>query len=163
MTGQYITDAVLAPSRARSPPDDGAGGDRKRRRKVLSCYDCRRRKLQCDRVMPACGRCVKAGQESSCVYSEDATDSQFRPSKPPGTEQIGPPTADPATTSSHTDAPPSNFSAKMTYQERRIQQLEAARTNNIQSPRGRCCTSIRSIEASTHTRVHTRFRAWLKH
>ncbi|GAB7334823.1 hypothetical protein MBLNU13_g06736t1 [Cladosporium sp. NU13] len=126
MTVQFITDAVLAPSRARSPPDDGAGGDRKRRRKVLSCYDCRRRKLQCDRAMPACGRCVKAGQESSCVYSEDATDPQFRSSKPQGPEQSGPSTADPATTSSYTDAPPSDLSAKMSYQERRIQQLEAA-------------------------------------
>ena len=126
MTGQYITDAVLAPNRARSPPDDGIGGDRKRRRKVLSCYDCRRRKLQCDRAMPACGRCVKAGQGSSCVYSEDATDPQFRSSKPPVPEQSGPSTADLASASSYPDAPPNDVRAKMKYQERRIQQLEAA-------------------------------------
>jgi hypothetical protein len=126
MTGQYITDAVLVPSRARSPLDDGAGGDRKRRRKVLSCYDCRRRKLQCDRVMPACGRCVKAGQESSCVYSEDATDPLFRSSKPSGPEQSGPLTADPTSAASYPDAAQNDIPAKIKYQERRIQQLEAA-------------------------------------
>ena len=126
MTGQYITDAVLAPSRARSPPADGADGDRKRRRKVLSCYDCRRRKLQCDRMMPACGRCVKAGQQSSCVYSEDATDSYFRTPKPPGLEQSGPSTVDPASARSDPDAPHNDIPARMKYQERRIQQLEAA-------------------------------------
>jgi hypothetical protein len=125
MTGQYITDAILVPSRARSPLDDTAGGDRKRRRKVLSCYDCRRRKLQCDRVMPACGRCVKAGQESSCVYSEDATDPAFRSSKPSGQEQSGPPSADPALATLYPNEPLSD-SVKMKYQERRIQQLEAA-------------------------------------
>ena len=71
---QYITDAVLVPPepRARSLPDDSTSGDRKRRRKVLSCYDCRRRKLHCDRVLPACGRCKKAG--SICSYSEHATE-----------------------------------------------------------------------------------------
>jgi hypothetical protein len=126
MSGQYITNAVLAPNRARSPPDDSAGGDRKRRRKVLSCYDCRRRKLQRDRVMPACGRCVKAGQESSCVYSEDATDTLFRSSKPPGQEQTGTSTTDHASSSSYPETTLSDLPTKLRYQERRIQQLEAA-------------------------------------
>ncbi|EME43562.1 C6 zinc finger domain-containing protein [Dothistroma septosporum NZE10] len=62
--------------RTRSP--DGAERDRKRRRKVLSCYDCRRRKLQCDRALPACGRCTKAGQAANCLYLEDAADIPLR-------------------------------------------------------------------------------------
>ena len=44
----------------------------KRRRKALSCYDCRRRKLKCDRELPTCNRCRKAGQASSCSYDERA-------------------------------------------------------------------------------------------
>lgn len=127
MSGQYITDAVLVPGRARSPPEDGAGGDRKRRRKVLSCYDCRRRKLQCDRAMPACGRCVKAGQQASCTYSDDATDTPFRSSsKHPGPDQSGALTADYASSSSHIDTTLNDLPTKLRHKERRIQQLEAA-------------------------------------
>ena len=126
MSGQCITDAVLAPSRARSPPDESAGGDRKRRRKVLSCYDCRRRKLQCDRVMPACGRCMKAGQETSCVYSEDAADPLFRSSKAVGPEPSGTSTIDRASAPSYPDTTLNDLPTKLKYQERRIQQLEAA-------------------------------------
>jgi len=64
MSERPYDDAVLVPPepRARSPPDDSTSGDRKRRRKVLSCFTCRRRKLQCDRVSPTCGRCKSAGQ-----------------------------------------------------------------------------------------------------
>lgn len=49
------------------------GPDRKRRRKVLSCNDCRRRKVQCDRATPACTRCAKAGKATSCTYEDDAS------------------------------------------------------------------------------------------
>lgn len=42
---------------------------RKRRRKALSCVDCKRRKLKCDRMYPACGRCIKGGYAQSCQYS----------------------------------------------------------------------------------------------
>ncbi len=45
--------------------------EHKRRRKALSCYDCRRRKLKCDRTFPACSRCVKAGLASACTYAFD--------------------------------------------------------------------------------------------
>lgn len=40
----------------------------KRRRTALSCHDCRRRNLQCDRIYPACGRCVKGDHADSCTY-----------------------------------------------------------------------------------------------
>jgi hypothetical protein len=57
----------------RSPEGD-LGPDRKRRRKVLSCMDCRRRKVQCDRQLPVCGRCDKAGKP--CSYEDDSSPQQ---------------------------------------------------------------------------------------
>ena len=42
---------------------------RKRKRKALSCVDCKRRKLKCDRMYPACGRCIKGGYAHSCQYT----------------------------------------------------------------------------------------------
>lgn len=41
---------------------------RKRKRNVLSCLDCRRRKVKCDHGLPACSRCVLRGVASSCTY-----------------------------------------------------------------------------------------------
>lgn len=55
-------------SQASSTPDKPHNEDRKRKRDVLSCLDCRRRKLKCDRSYPACNRCVKGGNASSCTY-----------------------------------------------------------------------------------------------
>ncbi|OOF99008.1 hypothetical protein ASPCADRAFT_162906 [Aspergillus carbonarius ITEM 5010] len=53
------------PSPKPSPRDS-----KRRKRKTLSCYDCRRRKLKCDRELPACSRCRNAGQAHSCSYDE---------------------------------------------------------------------------------------------
>ncbi|KAK3075239.1 hypothetical protein LTR53_001603 [Teratosphaeriaceae sp. CCFEE 6253] len=103
-------------------PDFVAGSDRKRRRKVLSCYDCRRRKLQCDRVMPACGRCTKAGQAGDCLYVDDATDvvaSDRVSGRGPFDGHISRPIQQAA-------APVGDSLARLEYQERRIKQLEAA-------------------------------------
>jgi hypothetical protein len=49
--------------------------DRKRRRKALSCFDCRRRKLKCDREYPVCGRCRKGDIAASCTYETRAGES----------------------------------------------------------------------------------------
>jgi len=49
-------------------PDDASTNDRKRRRKVLSCFTCRRRKLRCDREYPFCARCQNSGCANSCTY-----------------------------------------------------------------------------------------------
>lgn len=49
-------------------PDRSLSEDRKRKRDVLSCLDCRRRKMKCDRALPACGRCQKGGIADSCTY-----------------------------------------------------------------------------------------------
>ena len=40
----------------------------KRRRLALSCVECRRRKVKCDRTYPVCQRCVKGGIGDTCVY-----------------------------------------------------------------------------------------------
>lgn len=40
----------------------------KRRRIALSCVDCRRRKVKCDRTYPQCVRCQKGGYGDKCVY-----------------------------------------------------------------------------------------------
>lgn len=126
------TDPLLAErssaTRARSPPDTSAGSERKRRRKVLSCYDCRRRKLQCDRVMPACGRCVKAGQAASCLYLDDAAEAPARPiesARPDVGMRRGP-------FESHFSRPiqltdrSGDLLGRLEFQDSRIKQLEAA-------------------------------------
>ena len=40
----------------------------KRRRIALSCVDCRRRKVKCDRTLPSCLRCRKSGVADKCKY-----------------------------------------------------------------------------------------------
>jgi hypothetical protein len=43
----------------------------RRQRAILSCNDCRRRKLKCDRLSP-CNRCIKGGIADSCAYGSQA-------------------------------------------------------------------------------------------
>lgn len=43
----------------------------RRQRAILSCNDCRRRKLKCDRLAP-CNRCIKGGIAQSCAYGPEA-------------------------------------------------------------------------------------------
>ncbi|KAF7595523.1 hypothetical protein BBP40_005859 [Aspergillus hancockii] len=53
-------------------------GIKKRRRPPLSCTECRRRKVRCDRTRP-CGQCVVHGSRS-CTYEDGHTEVQ-RPEK----------------------------------------------------------------------------------
>jgi hypothetical protein len=56
-----------AESRDNSP--DGTPEKRaSKKRKVLSCYACRNRKMKCDRVYPVCGRCQRTGRADQCTY-----------------------------------------------------------------------------------------------
>lgn len=69
-----------AESRDNSPDHEGSPGKRPgKKRKVLSCYACRNRKMKCDRVFPVCGRCQKTGRAEQCTYDprllEDFTGS----------------------------------------------------------------------------------------
>lgn len=54
--------------RENGSPDDASTNDLKRRRKVLSCFTCRSRKLRCDREYPSCARCRNSGCANSCTY-----------------------------------------------------------------------------------------------
>nr|GAT47926.1 C6 transcriptional factoral factor [Mycena chlorophos] len=40
---------------------------RKRRRQALSCTECKRRKIRCDRAQP-CGPCSRRGDEAKCKW-----------------------------------------------------------------------------------------------
>ncbi|KAJ4987815.1 transcriptional regulatory protein [Stagonosporopsis vannaccii] len=56
-------------SRDNSPDHEGTAEKRtSKKRKVLSCYACRSRKMKCDRVYPVCGRCQKTGRVDQCSY-----------------------------------------------------------------------------------------------
>lgn len=117
-------------SHARSPSTD-ITGDRKRRRRVLSCYDCRRRKLQCDRATPACGRCVKSGQASKCTYLDDASEAPVRGSNLPMSDVLDNPRSrssaeDHGTSHERPTQIHDSLISKLKHQDARIQQLEAA-------------------------------------
>lgn len=52
------------------PQEEAADSGRviqRRRRPPLSCTECRRRKLKCDRSLP-CGQCVRSKTADSCVF-----------------------------------------------------------------------------------------------
>lgn len=55
---------------------DGGQPPRKRQRVRLSCLECRRRKLSCDRELP-CRRCLQGGMPEKCEY-------ESRPGLAPG-------------------------------------------------------------------------------
>lgn len=52
------------PAPARPPP-------RKRRRLIISCTECHRRKQKCDRSLP-CANCVSRNKQDSCRYESGA-------------------------------------------------------------------------------------------
>lgn len=57
-------------SRENSPEGQEGSAEKRasKKRKVLSCYACRNRKMKCDRVYPVCGRCQKTGRADRCTY-----------------------------------------------------------------------------------------------
>ncbi|KAL9100504.1 MAG: hypothetical protein Q9163_004127 [Psora crenata] len=63
-----------------SPFDNDTPSGIKRRRIALACLDCRRRKLKCDRIFPACTRCQKGGHSDTCTYNADAIETISAPS-----------------------------------------------------------------------------------
>lgn len=52
-----------------SPEAQDGLSSRKRKRDILSCLECRRRKVKCDRNLPFCDRCRRGGISGSCTYS----------------------------------------------------------------------------------------------
>jgi hypothetical protein len=65
--------------------EDGRPPPRKRQRVRLSCLECRRRKLSCDREFP-CSRCLQSGTPERCEY-------ETRPGLAPPNKLGLPPTA----------------------------------------------------------------------
>lgn len=53
-----------------TPATSKPGSGNKRKRLVLSCLECKRRKLKCDRQLPVCSRCSEIGHPEQCKYDE---------------------------------------------------------------------------------------------
>lgn len=137
------------PTRPRSP-EAASSNERKRRRKVLSCYDCRRRKLQCDRGMPACGRCTKAGQAANCLYIDDATDLPVRHADQAAmanAEFSAGPFEGHYTRPMQASGPSNETLSRLEYQDRRIKQLESALAQSV-SPSG-----VPAVQQLKHSRL----------
>ncbi|KAI1102012.1 hypothetical protein F4804DRAFT_314258 [Jackrogersella minutella] len=64
---------------------NGKAPPRKRRRIVISCTECHRRKQKCDRKIP-CTNCVSRNKEASCQYE---TGTPFSKTDRKGTSQSG--------------------------------------------------------------------------
>ncbi|TVY43405.1 Fusarisetin A cluster transcription factor [Lachnellula occidentalis] len=58
--------APETPDLTSAPPNPDT--TRKRARPTKSCFECRRKKLKCDRVQP-CMQCKKLGREALCAYA----------------------------------------------------------------------------------------------
>ena len=103
-----------------------------KKRKVLSCYACRDRKLKCDRVFPVCGRCQKTGRRNECTYDPRLLEESHVSAQADG----GAPcilAQRPADSNGPTDTPDA-LRGKIGAQEKRIamleQQLALQRTRN---------------------------------
>ena len=64
------------------PPDELAKASshvrKKRPRPVLSCIECRKKKLKCDRLLP-CNQCTRAEKIAQCVYqNRESSQSQHQ-------------------------------------------------------------------------------------
>ncbi|KAF7309307.1 C6 transcriptional factoral factor [Mycena indigotica] len=57
------------------PDSDSEPPRKKRRRQALSCTECKRRKIRCDRAQP-CGPCARRGDEAKCQWHVVETASE---------------------------------------------------------------------------------------
>ncbi|PSN60333.1 C6 zinc finger domain-containing protein [Corynespora cassiicola Philippines] len=108
-------------------PDDEPEKRASKKRKVLSCYACRNRKMKCDRVYPVCGRCQKTGRADQCTY--DPRLLEELPLNGAGHEEGGAASfalPENAGVSNSTSVPvqPDPINWKIRSQERRIEALE---------------------------------------
>jgi hypothetical protein len=68
-----LQNPIMAENNNSPPPNQ----PRKRRRPALSCVQCRRRKIKCDRNMP-CGQCTSS-KTSACLYASDPASPSKKP------------------------------------------------------------------------------------
>ena len=122
------------PQRSHSP-EEFYSTERKRKRKALSCYTCRLRKLGCDRTYPSCSRCRKSGQANTCTYESGSFEckAQEDGEKPGVTTTFPAVEIDesrlklPSTPSIHRpiESAPDSYASKATSQAQRISHLES--------------------------------------
>lgn len=97
-----------------------------KKRKVLSCYACRSRKMKCDRVYPVCGRCEKTGRSDQCAYDprllEESMNGHTEGDN--GPIVLSDNSENSAKNPTHGDAAAMSLEWKMRSQERRIESLE---------------------------------------
>ncbi|CAN9392682.1 unnamed protein product [Alternaria alternata] len=102
---------------------EGQDGSSQRRtskkRKVLSCYACRNRKMKCDRVFPVCGRCQKTGRGHECTYDPRLLEESHSDA---GAASIA--LAERPADSNPSSDSPDTLQWKLRTQERRIAMLE---------------------------------------
>lgn len=61
-----------SPSQSSPLVETGSSAPKKRPRPVLSCIECRKKKLKCDRLLP-CNQCNRADKITQCVYQNRET------------------------------------------------------------------------------------------
>jgi hypothetical protein len=101
-------------------PDASHDKRASKKRKVLSCYACRSRKMKCDRIYPVCSRCQKTGRADHCTY-----DPRLLEELPVNGSGIGDGQSS-YSLPDHDSAPGSSdtLTWKLRMQERRIESME---------------------------------------
>lgn len=75
--------SIHQPTSAKQPP-------RKRRRIIISCTECHRRKQKCDRSLP-CANCVSRNKQDSCRYETGAPTVKAAQEPTPAEQAAAPP------------------------------------------------------------------------
>ncbi|KAL5122038.1 hypothetical protein ACEQ8H_000255 [Pleosporales sp. CAS-2024a] len=120
--------SIEADSRDNSPERDASPGAKRtgKKRKVLSCYACRDRKMKCDRVYPICGRCQKTGRADQCTYDPRLLENSRWNHNPPSKQHHGVVIApdDASKETAHSSSPLDLMRLQALAQERKIEELE---------------------------------------
>lgn len=72
-----LTFSNLTADTVESGPQRGAGRKRPRHREAISCWQCRNRKIRCDRKLP-CQQCQTRGVPLDCCYNLSLDPLAFR-------------------------------------------------------------------------------------
>lgn len=153
--------------------DEGAEPPRvvqRRRRPPLSCTECRRRKLKCDRSLP-CGQCVRSKTADSCVFvgpQSGATSESSRHLSPPVSRMRmsggsdNPSTANGGMFVFDSKMAPKSSSSRVTKRSQsdelnelrhRLRMLESAlaKPNALQTPETSVCDVVSEVGTSQHS------------
>ena len=131
-TPSYPEMSVQSSASRSLSPDASPEKRTAKRRKVLSCYACRSRKMKCDRVFPVCGRCARTGRANSCAYDPRLLEPQNGNAPPDLTDEPDAvqssqhihPTLEPQVMPVPETKSPDTVTWKLKMQEQRIEMLE---------------------------------------